>query len=227
MDHTSRFSRYAWCRGWRAIGWRALQDRSRAPKQRRRRQWPTEIITHIRELPRRLPNCGKEKLQELLVPWCTGRRLPCPSARTIGRRVADAPDKMRCTPLRLDPKGRPRPLKRKTRPRLGRKGRTAIPGHCVAFDTVLHFINGCRNGCRQSIFTATAHASRFRFALATNGINSRTAMRFASLVKTVLPGSITPAASASPSPPMASTAAPPCASRAWSKRSSRTPSGRC
>ncbi len=55
MDHTSRSSRYAWCRGWRAIGWRALQDRSCALKQRRRRQWPAEIITHIRELRRRLP----------------------------------------------------------------------------------------------------------------------------------------------------------------------------
>ncbi len=68
MDHTSRSSLYAWCRGWREIGRRALQDRSRAPKQRRRRQWPAEIITHIRELRRRFPNCGKEKLQGLLVP---------------------------------------------------------------------------------------------------------------------------------------------------------------
>ncbi len=192
MDHTghSRSSRYAWHRGGRAIGRCALQDRSRALKQRRWRQWPAEIITHIRELPRRLPNCGKEKLQVQLVPWSAGRYLPCPGARTIGRLVANAPNKMRCTPLRLDPKGRPRPLKRKFRPRLSRKGRTAIPGHCVAFDTVLHFINGCRNGCRQSIFTVTGHASRFRFALATNGINSRTAMRCANLVKTVLPGSI-------------------------------------
>ncbi len=188
MGHTghSRSSRYAWRRGWRAIGRRALHDRSRAPKQRRRRRWPAEIITHIRELRRRLSNCGKEKLHVLLVPWHAVHRLPCPGARTIGRRVADAPDKMRCTPLRLDPKGRPRPLKRKFRSRLARKGRTAVPGHCVAFDTVVHFINGCR----QSIFTATGHAGRFRFAFATNGSNSRTAMRCASLVKTVLPGSI-------------------------------------
>ncbi len=75
---------------------------------------------------------------------------------------------MRGTPLRLDPKGRSRSLKRKFRPRLGCNLRTAIPGHCVAFDTVLHFINGCR----QSIFTSTDHASRFRFALATNGITT-------------------------------------------------------
>ncbi len=37
--------------------------------------------------------------------WFSGRVSPCLSVRTIARLIADAPDKMRCIPQRLNAKG--------------------------------------------------------------------------------------------------------------------------
>lgn len=76
----------------------ALTPRSTAPKHRRHRQWPAPLMTEIRRLRSDHPNLGKETLHLLLQPFAATHRLPCPSARTIGRLIADAPDKMRRHP---------------------------------------------------------------------------------------------------------------------------------
>ena len=71
-----------------------MHDVSKAPKNRRMRRWPLEMRKEIRRLRERHPNIGKEKVHVLLVAWCAKRSVRCPGVRTIGRLIADAPDKM-------------------------------------------------------------------------------------------------------------------------------------
>lgn len=188
-DYTgvSRSTLYAWRASLRGSGLSGLIDRSRAPRRRRRRCWSPALIEHIRALRLLYPNLGPGKVRVLMEPWCTEHGLVCPSVRTIARLIADAPDKMRVTPQRLDPKGRVKTRqKSRPKPRLGRNLRTTIVGECVAFDTIVRFAYGCR----RYIFTATDHASRFAFAVAVPRANSANAARFAGLVQSVFPAPI-------------------------------------
>jgi hypothetical protein len=102
----------------------ALVPGSTAPKQRRRRQWPPALVTEIRRLRTLHPNLAKEKLHELLRPWTAAHQLPCPSARTIGRLIADAPDKMRSRPHAFGGPGKPKPVRQ---PRQRRRGAVLSP----------------------------------------------------------------------------------------------------
>jgi len=99
----SRRTLYGWRAKLQAEGGNvaALVPGSTAPKQRRQRQWPAALVAEIRRLRTDHPNLGKEKLHLLLVPFAAAQRLPCPSPRTIGRLIADAPDKMRSAPRRV------------------------------------------------------------------------------------------------------------------------------
>ncbi len=112
--------------------------------------------------------------------------MACPGVRTIGRLIADAPDKMRITPAGLAPKRKVKPRRHNRKQRPGKGFHADYPGHCVAFDTVIRFIGRTR----RYIFTATDHASRFSFAMAATCHDSQRAVHFATLVETVFPGRI-------------------------------------
>src|SRR5512136_551547 len=73
----------------------ALNEKSRAPRGRRKRIWPKAIVEEIRRLRTVHPNLGKEKLYRFVKAFCEQTGLECPKARTIGRIIADAADKMR------------------------------------------------------------------------------------------------------------------------------------
>ena len=83
----------------------SLNERSRAPRKRRKRLWPKEIIEEIRRLRSERPNLGKEKLYPFVKQFCEKKKLNCPKSRTLGRIITDAPDKMRSRPMKLGPKG--------------------------------------------------------------------------------------------------------------------------
>lgn len=104
----SRRSLYAWRAQLRQRGGapHVLAPGSTRPKRLRRRQWPARIVEEIRRLRKAHPNLGKEKLHSLLQRFCPAHALRCPSARTIGRLIADAPDKMRHAPVRVRPRHR-------------------------------------------------------------------------------------------------------------------------
>jgi hypothetical protein len=76
----------------------SLNGKSRAPRERRKRLWPKEILEEIGRLRREHPNLGKEKLYPFVKVFCEARKLSCPKARTIGRIIADQPGKMRSRP---------------------------------------------------------------------------------------------------------------------------------
>ena len=183
----SRRTLYLWRAKLRAEGGNvaALVPGSTAPKQRRRRQWPAALVTEIRRLRTLHPNLAKEKLHELLLPFAAQRHLPCPSARTIGRLIADAPDKMRSRPQAFGGPGKPKPV-RQPRLRKPKHFRAERPGHCVALDSIeLRAQNE-----RRYIITCTDLHSHFAWAWATRSHASAAAAQFFRLIQAVFPFAI-------------------------------------
>jgi transposase InsO family protein len=181
----SRRTLYHWKASLQAEGGNvaALVPLSTTPTNRRHRHWPAAVLGQIKRLRKDHPNLGKEKVHALLKSWCLQRRLDCPSARTIGRLIADAPDKMRHAPQRIGHDGRPK------RPRSAAKARkpkgfiATFPGHCVALDTIERH----RDGLTRYLITLTDTHSRFAFALASTRRNSQVAEATLKLAQTVFP----------------------------------------
>jgi transposase InsO family protein len=161
----------------------ALNVKSSRPQHVRRRLWSVEVVAEIRRTRTAHPNLGKEKLHRLLVPWCDGRRLPCPSVATIGRLIADAPDKMRTFPVKVRHSGELVSRKRPKKDRKPKHFRATHPGHCVAFDTVERIIDGCR----RYVITATDCYSRFSLAVATASHASAAATEFFTAIRACFP----------------------------------------
>jgi hypothetical protein len=116
--------------------------------------------------------------------FCAVRKLGCSKPRTIGRIIADQPDKMRSRPLKL------RPIDRELREKNRFKGRkpngykASAARQCGAFDTVEYFLDGIR----RYVITFTNHYSRFGFAWATQSHASLAARGFFAIVSEVFPG---------------------------------------
>ena len=161
----------------------ALNEKSRAPRRRRKRIWPKAIVEEIRRLRTVHPNLGKEKLYRFVKAFCEPRELSCPKARTIGRIIADAADKMRSRPLRLGPKGQRIERKKTEKGRKPKAYKASAPGDCGAFDTVEYLLDGLR----RYVITFTDQYSRFGFAWATHSHASLAAKEFFDIVTEVFP----------------------------------------
>ena len=178
----SRRTLFAWKARWQAEGVAALVPGSTAPKRRRQREWSPAIVGEIRALRTRHPNLAKEKIHSFLLPFCQRQSLRCPAVRTIGRLIADAPDKMRHAPVRLRPNGQPK----KARAKLARKPKqfkARHPGHCVALDSIERQLDGSR--C--FIITFTDLHSHFALAWATGSHASAAAAQFFRLIAAAFP----------------------------------------
>jgi transposase InsO family protein len=179
----SRRTLYGWKTKWEAHG--SLVPASTAPKRRRVRQWPTQVIAEIKRLRSEHPNLAKEKIHPFLLSFCASHHLRCPAVRTIGRLIADAADKMRHAPLRIRPNGKPKP----PRARAVRKPKhftARYPGHCVALDSIEWQLDGTR----RFIITFTDLHSHFAWAWATRSHASAAARAFFQLITTVFPYAI-------------------------------------
>ena len=161
----------------------ALNDQSTAPRKRRKRLWPKEIIEEIKRLRTRHPNLSKEKLYPFVKALCDQKKLNCPKPRTIGRIIAEAPDKMRSRPIKLGPKGQRIEKKKPPKGRKPKGYKASAPGECGAFDTVEYFLDGMR----RYVITFTDHYSRFAFAWATQSHASVAAREFFGIVTEVFP----------------------------------------
>lgn len=162
----------------------SLNEGSKRPHQVRTRQWHPEILVQIKHLRSLHPNLGKEKLHILLKPWCVQQRLACPSARTIGRLIADQPDKLRAKPLKVSHFGKLKTIRNKPKRQHKPKDFVAqYPGHCGSFDTVEKILHGSR----RYVITFTDVYSRFSFAWATTSHGSQAATEFFHLIAQVFP----------------------------------------
>jgi transposase InsO family protein len=183
----SRRTLFAWRAKLRGEGGNlaALAPRSTAPKRRRTRQWPPAITTEIRRLRTEHPNLAKEKLHLLLQPLAAREQLPCPSARTIGRLIADAPDKMRTRPRTFGATGKAKPV-RSPRLRKPKHFTAHHPGHCVSLDS----IELRAQSQRRYVITCIDLHSHFAWAWATHSHASAAAEQFFRLIQAVFPFAI-------------------------------------
>lgn len=179
----SRRTLFDWKRRLKEQGPAGLTPGSTRPKRRRRPKREAMLVAEVKRLRALRPNLGREKLAVLLKPFCLRHGLMLPSARTLGRIIAAAPDKMRHAPKRLDPKGRPRRLRRSTRIRKPKGFRATKPGECVGFDS----IERIRDGIRRYVVSAQDDLARVGFALAVPGHGSLWATRAFELTRAVLP----------------------------------------
>ncbi len=150
----------------------SLNMKDKAPRKRRVRLWPIEIIRMIKIIRSEHPNLGKEKLHPELKEWCLKQGLACPSIATIGRLIKDDPSKMRMLISRPSCAGRRKQRKDlKTKARKPKGYTPSKPGECIAFDTVEKIIHGTR----RYLITAVDIHSRFAIAFATKSHGSKEA----------------------------------------------------
>jgi len=176
----SRRTLYAWKAKWKAEG--SLRAGSTAPKRGRRRNWAPAVIAQIRGLRTEHPNLAKEKIHPFLLAFCEKHRLRCPAVRTIGRLIGDAGDKMRHSPVRIRPNGKPQ-APRSTATRKPKHFVARHPGHCVALDTIEWQLDGAR----RYLITFTDLHSHFAFAWATRSHARVGASHFFRLIEAIFP----------------------------------------
>ncbi|MBU1090056.1 DDE-type integrase/transposase/recombinase [Patescibacteria group bacterium] len=157
----------------------ALNEKSKAPRKRRIRQWPEELKAAIRQIRSDHPNLGKAKIRKILEK---SRLNQLPSVSTIGRLIKDLGG-LRIYPQKVLHSGKVKQCGRKKILRKPKNFQTTHPGHLVALDTIERFINGCR----RYIITFEDIHSRFAFAWSTTSHASKAAQEFFDLCRIVFP----------------------------------------
>lgn len=159
----------------------ALNDKSRAPRKRRKREWPHEVIGEIRRLRNSRPNLGKDKLYIPLRKFCDLNGFKCPKTSTIGRLINDLGG-LRACPQKPSCAGK-RQMNRTKVLRKPKDLKAIYPGHVVALDTIERFVNGCR----RYVITFEDIRTRFAFAWATKSHASLAAKEFFDYCRMVFP----------------------------------------
>lgn len=162
----------------------ALNEGSRAPRTKRKRLWPYEVVQEIRRLRSvdEHPNLGSDKLYPELKAFCDTKGLPCPQPRTIANLIADCGG-LRVFPRKISHFGKVKPIKRQKVLRKPRDFKPEYPGHLAALDTVERIIHGRR----RYIITFEDIYTRFSFAWATKSHASLAAKGFFDLCRKVFP----------------------------------------
>ena len=116
----------------------------------------------------------------LLAPWGQTQGIAIPANARWGASLRGQRIRLRHSPVRLDPKGRPKRWHRARKP----KGfRATRPGQCVGFDSIERF----RDGLQRYLLSAQDKCSRIGFALAVPSHGSLWATQALNLTQTVLP----------------------------------------
>ena len=175
---------FDWKKKWIAHGRKteALNEKSRAPKTKRKRLWDGEVIAEIKRLRFDHPNLGKDKLYPLLAQFCETKNLRSPKPKTIGRLVRDLGG-LRMHPQKISHFGKVKALKRRNVLRKPKDFKAEYPGHCVALDTIEKHIHGLR----RYVITFEDIYTRYAFAWATTSHASLAAKEFFDLCLKVFP----------------------------------------
>ena len=162
----------------------ALNEKSRAPKTKRKRLWPPEIAQEIKRLRSRdeHPNLGAEKIYPLLSGFCISGGLQCPKPRTIANLISDVGG-LRVFPQKISHFGKIKKANRQKVLRKPKDFKAMYAGHLVALDTVERFVNGCR----RYVITFEDIYTRFSFAWATKSHASLAAKEFFDLCRKAFP----------------------------------------
>jgi len=160
----------------------SLNEKSKRPKNIRRRDWSETIKNQIKKLRDEHPNLGKDKIYVLLKPYCQTNKLILPSISTIGNLIRDMGG-LQKFPAKVRHNGQIVRLKRTKRTRKPKSFIALYPGHCGSFDTVERVIHGSK----RYIITFTDVYSRFSLAWATSSHASKAAKDFFELTKFLFP----------------------------------------
>ena len=160
----------------------ALNDRSHAPKTKRKRIWHSEVIAEIKRQRYDHPNLGKEKIRPALKAHCDKLNISCPKERTIGRLIKDLGG-LRIYPQKISHFGRVKKQKRQRILRKPKDFKVQYPGHLVAFDTIEKHVQGLR----RYVITFEDIYTRFSFAWATTSHASLAAKEFFEYCRKVFP----------------------------------------
>jgi len=179
-----RSTLYLWKKQWDDGGGKpeALNEKSRAPKVKRKRLWDAGIIAEIKRLRVEHPNLGEKKIYPLLAVFCASQELSCPKPITIGRLIHDLGG-LRMFPQKVTHFGK---VKKANHQKVLRKPKDFVPqypGHLVALDTVERFVNGCR----RYVITFEDIYTRFSFAWGTSSHASLAAAEFFALCQKAFP----------------------------------------
>jgi len=161
----------------------ALNEKKRAPKTKRKRIWPPEVIREIKQLRQEHPNLGADKTYPLLLKFCGKQDLKCPQPRTIARIIADDPEKMRIFPKKVSHFGKISPIKRQKVLRKPKDLKPEYPGHLIALDTIEKIVSGNR----RYVITFEDIYTRFSFAWSTKSHASKAAEEFFGLCLKAFP----------------------------------------
>lgn len=176
---------FLWKKKFQEGGMEALNEKKRAPKTTRKREWSLEIRQKIREMRESPlhPNLGPEKIHPLLKTFCKEKNLKCPGIRTIARIIEDDPEKMRIFPQKISHFGKVKKVDRTKVLRKPKDFKPEYPGHLVALDTIEKFIDGTR----RYVITFEDIYGRFAFAWATKSHASKAAEEFFDICLKVFP----------------------------------------
>ena len=179
-----RSALFNWKKQWIKGGQKAeaLNEKSRAPRIRRKRLWTPEIVQEIKRLRQTHPNLGAEKIYPLLQGFCTVNHLKCPRSRTIANLIKDLGG-LRIFPQKVSHFGKVKKANRQKVLRKPKDFKTFYPGHLVALDTVERFVQGCR----RYVITFEDIHTRFAFAWATKSHASLAAKEFFNLCQKAFP----------------------------------------
>lgn len=160
----------------------ALNDKSKRPKNVRKRNWHQDIKEKIKTLRKEHPNLGKEKIHEFLKSFCKERSLERPSISTVVNLIRDMGG-LRVFPIKVRHNGKIVPRKRAKKIRKPKIFKPEYIGHCGSFDTIEKIIHGSR----RYVITFTDVFSRFSLAWATRSHASKAAKEFFDLVTFLFP----------------------------------------
>ena len=160
----------------------SLNEKSKAPRDKRKRTWPHEIQQEIKRLRKEHPNLGKDKIYPILVLFAYRNNLPCPKPSTIGRIIKDNGG-LRVYPQKVSHFGKIKAIKRVKKIRKPKGFKARHPGHLIELDTIVKFVHGMR---RYVITFIDVH-SRFSFAWAYANHSSASASDFFDKVQKVFP----------------------------------------
>ena len=167
----------------------ALAPESKAPKNKRQKDWPKEIVGFIEDYRTFHPGVGKETIKLELDEYCLENNLRFVSESTIGRIIFELKEKNRIPRSNVKVSFYARTgniiiREVKKRLKLRRKGyQPKEPGDLWQMDSITIFYHGIK----RYFITAIELKTNFAFAYGYKSLNSKNAADFFGKLKSVSP----------------------------------------
>ena len=178
----SKSSIYLWRKKLRESGGKleVLNDKSKAPKNRRKPETDPRVIEFIKKIRKERPYLGKEKIKVLLDEYCKEKGIKSVSSSTIGRIIKRY--NLFFRPRKITHFGKIKEIRR--RKKLRRKGyKPERAGDLIQVDGIILFVDGIK----RYILTGVDLKSKFAFAYAYSSLSSKKAQDFAEKFTQVAP----------------------------------------